>query len=78
MKEGLVLMDKRIHGFASDDAILTVPETRSSSPVRLVRNENLELSVKGLFTAGEGGGHAGGITSSAVDGIKVAEAVVKL
>ncbi|MBQ8636489.1 MAG: hypothetical protein IJ423_00650 [Clostridia bacterium] len=78
MREGLILMDKRIHGFASDDAILTAPETRSSSPVRLVRNDNLQLSVKGLFTAGEGGGHAGGITSSAVDGIKAAEAVAKL
>ena len=77
MRQGLILMDKRIHGFASDDAILTAPETRSSSPVRLLRDDNLELSVKGLFTAGEGGGHAGGITSSAVDGIKAAEAVIK-
>lgn len=77
IKEGLMLMDKRIHGFASDDAVLTAPETRSSSPVRLVRNDSLELSVKGLYTAGEGGGHAGGITSSAVDGIKAAEAVAK-
>ncbi|MEE0944360.1 MAG: FAD-dependent oxidoreductase [Clostridia bacterium] len=78
MRQGLILMDKRIHGFASDDAILTAPETRSSSPVRLLRNDNLELSAKGLFTAGEGGGHAGGITSSAVDGIKAAEAVLRL
>ncbi|MBS7298325.1 MAG: hypothetical protein KIG65_04525 [Eubacteriales bacterium] len=77
MREGLLLMDKKIQGFASDDALLTAPETRSSSPVRLVRDENLELSVKGLFTAGEGGGHAGGITSSAVDGIKAAEAVIR-
>ncbi len=76
--QGLLLMDKRIHGFAADDAILTAPETRSSSPVRLIRDENLELSVKGLFSAGEGGGHAGGITSSAVDGIKAAEAIARL
>lgn len=75
MRRGLILMDKRIPGFTSDDAILTAPETRSSSPVRLIRNEDFELSVGGLFTAGEGGGYAGGIVSAAVDGIKAAEAV---
>lgn len=75
MREGLKLMDKRIHGFASEGAILTAPETRSSSPVKLVRDETMQLSVKGLYCAGEGGGHAGGITSSAVDGIKTAEQI---
>ncbi len=77
MKEGLMLMDKKIRGFASFDAILTAPETRSSSPVRLVRDDTFCLSIKGLYTAGEGGGYAGGITSSAVDGIKVAEQIAK-
>lgn len=75
MREGLLLMDKKIHGFAENDAILTAPETRSSSPVTFLRNDRMELSVKGLYSAGEGGGHAGGITSSAVDGIKAAEAI---
>ncbi len=75
LSEGLMLMDKKIKGFASDDAVLTAPETRSSSPVRLVRRENYQLSIDGLYSAGEGGGHAGGITSSAVDGIKAAEMV---
>ena len=78
MREGLLEMDKRIHGFAADDAVLTVPETRSSSPVTLVRDGNMQLSVQGLYCAGEGGGHAGGITSSAVDGIKAAEAVANV
>ncbi len=77
MKAGLLLMDKRLNGFASSSAVLTAPETRSSSPVRLLRNESFELSIKGLYTAGEGGGHAGGITSAAVDGIKAAEFIIK-
>jgi len=76
LHDGLLLMDKKIPGFASSDAVLTAPETRSSSPVKMIRNENMMLSIKGLYSAGEGGGFAGGITSSAVDGIKVAEAVV--
>ncbi len=75
LSEGLILMDKKIKGFALDDAVMTAPETRSSSPVRLVRKENYQLSIDGLYSAGEGGGHAGGITSSAVDGIKAAEMV---
>ncbi len=75
IKDGLILMDKKIKGFASDDAVLTAPETRSSSPVTFIRSEKMELSIEGIYSAGEGGGHAGGITSSAVDGIKVAEAI---
>lgn len=78
MKSGILEMDKKIHGFACEDAILTAPETRSSSPVRFVRNENMELSVKGVMSAGEGGGYAGGIMSSAVEGIKAAEIIAKL
>ena len=77
LRSGILMMDKRIHGFAAKDAVMTAPETRSSSPVRFVRDENMQLSVRGLYSAGEGGGHAGGITSSAVDGIKAAEAVVQ-
>jgi len=75
IREGIILMDKKIQGFASNDAVLTAPESRSSSPVTFIRDDKLQLSVEGLYSAGEGGGHAGGITSSAVDGIKVAEMV---
>lgn len=77
MREGIILIDKRLKGFALHDAVLTAPETRSSSPVRFIRDPStMQLNIKGLYSAGEGGGHAGGITSAAVDGIKCAEAVV--
>jgi len=77
LKKALPVFDKKIKGFATDDAILTAPETRSSSPVRITRDpENLQsVSVKGLYPCGEGAGYAGGIMSAAVDGIKCAEAV---
>lgn len=76
LKMGIKEFDKKLKGFANPDAIITAAETRSSSPVRLLRNsETMQLNIKGLFSAGEGGGHAGGITSSAVDGIKCAEKV---
>ena len=58
--------------------MLTAPETRSSSPVRILRDENFVSNVKGIFPCGEGAGYAGGITSSAVDGIRTAEAVINL
>lgn len=78
LRLGIAEMDKRINGFAQHDAVMTAPETRSSSPVRLVRDrETYSLNIKGLYSAGEGGGHAGGITSAAVDGIKTAEKLVK-
>lgn len=76
IKSALPLFEKKIKGFSSDDAILTAPETRSSSPVRILRNELFETNVKGIYPCGEGAGYAGGITSSAVDGIKTAEAVI--
>ena len=70
-------MDKKIHGFACDDAILTAPETRSSSPVRIVRNEAGEsTNFGGIYPCGEGAGYAGGIMSAAVDGIKSAEKII--
>lgn len=69
-------MDKKLHGFASDDALLTGVETRTSSPVRIERDESMQsVSVKGLYPCGEGAGYAGGITSSAVDGMRVADAL---
>ncbi len=72
LKEGLVYFDKKIKGFADNDAILTGVETRSSSPVKINRNEELQSNVKGIYPCGEGAGYAGGIMSAAVDGIKCA------
>lgn len=75
LREGILSFERKIPGF-SKCGVLTAPETRSSSPVKILRDkETLMTNISGLFTAGEGGGHAGGITSSAVDGIKNAEAV---
>jgi len=76
IREALPAFDKQIRGFAMDDAILTGVETRTSSPIRIRRNEEYQsLNTRGLFPAGEGAGYAGGIMSAAVDGIEVAEAV---
>lgn len=79
LAEGLVEMARKMSFFRDLNAVLTAPETRSSSPVRILRDaDSLQsLSVKGLYPCGEGSGYAGGITSSAVDGIKVAEQVVQ-
>jgi uncharacterized FAD-dependent dehydrogenase len=69
-------MNKKLKGFARNDAIMTAVESRSSSPVRIVRDETFQSpSIKGLYPAGEGAGYAGGIISTAVDGIKIAEAI---
>ena len=72
LKEGLLDFDKKIKGFANKDAILTGVETRSSSPVRIVRDETGESNVKGIYPCGEGAGYAGGIMTAAMDGIKIA------
>ncbi|MBQ8551089.1 MAG: NAD(P)/FAD-dependent oxidoreductase [Clostridia bacterium] len=75
--EGIRIFGKKIEGFDSENARLTFPETRSSSPVRILRGDSFEsVSVRGLFPCGEGAGYAGGIMSAAVDGIRVAEAVI--
>ena len=77
LKKGIVDFDKKIGGFADKDAILTAPETRSSSPIRILRDEKgVSLSLSGLYPCGEGAGYAGGIMSAAVDGIKTAESVI--
>ena len=69
-------MDRKLKGFCLPDALLTAVETRTSSPVRIERTETFEsVNVIGLYPCGEGAGYAGGITSSAADGIRVAEAV---
>jgi uncharacterized FAD-dependent dehydrogenase len=76
IREALPAFDKQIKGFAMHDAVLTGVETRTSSPIRIKRNEDFQsINTKGLFPAGEGAGYAGGIMSAAIDGIKVAEAV---
>lgn len=72
LKEGLLDFDKKIKGFANKDAILTGVETRSSSPVRIVRDEAGESNIKGIYPCGEGAGYAGGIMTAAMDGIKIA------
>ena len=63
-------------GFSHPDALLTGVETRSSSPVRILRDDSFQTNLRGLFPAGEGAGYAGGIMSSAVDGLRVAEALL--
>lgn len=78
MKEGILLLDKKLHGFADNGAVLTGPETRSSSPVRIIRDNTTCMSnIKGLYPCGEGAGYAGGIMTAAVDGIKIAEAIME-
>ncbi len=76
IRAGIPFMARQMPGFDCGDALLTAPETRSSSPVRIIRDDSCESSIKGLYPCGEGAGYAGGITSSAVDGIKVARAVM--
>ena len=78
LRKGLLLLDSKLKGFASDNAVLTAPETRSSSPVRILRNDSFVANVGGVYPCGEGAGYAGGITSAAVDGIKVAEAILNI
>ena len=75
LRGALPLFDRKLRGFAHPGALLTGVETRSSSPVRILRGEDCQSPVHGLYPCGEGAGYAGGITSAAVDGIRVAEAV---
>ncbi len=77
LKSGILNVDKKLSGFAFGDAVLTAPETRSSSPVRILRDETFNaLGIKGLYPSGEGAGYAGGIMSAAADGIRCAEALI--
>jgi uncharacterized FAD-dependent dehydrogenase len=76
IREALPAFDRKIRGFAMDDAVLTGVETRTSAPIRITRGpDHQSLNIRGLYPAGEGAGYAGGILSAAVDGIEVAEAV---
>lgn len=77
LKEGIVAMGKKIHGFDSYDSILAGVESRTSSAVRMERGDDLLSNIRGIYPAGEGAGYSGGITTSAVDGIKVAEKIIE-
>jgi len=77
IREALPVLDKKIKGFAHPDAVLTGVETRSSAPVRFTRDESLQSTITGIYPTGEGAGYAGGIVSSAVDGMKAAESIIE-
>lgn len=78
LKEALPLLEGNLKGFSHPDSVLTAPETRSSSPVRILRGENKQsIGLAGLYPAGEGAGYAGGIMSAAVDGIACGEALIE-
>jgi len=79
IREALPAFGRQLRGFDRDDAVLTGVETRTSSPLRITRDDGTlqSLNVRGLYPAGEGAGYAGGILSAGVDGIKVAEAIAK-
>ena len=76
LEQGIRELDGKLKGFACDDAVLTAPETRSSSPVRILRDRSGMSEIRGLYPAGEGAGYAGGIMSAALDGMAAAEAVL--
>ena len=76
LREAIPAFNRKIHGFAMEDATLTAVETRTSSPICIKRDETMQsINTQGLFPAGEGAGYAGGILSAAIDGIKIAEAM---
>jgi uncharacterized FAD-dependent dehydrogenase len=75
--EGVQAFDKKIPGFADEEAVLSGVETRTSSPIRIHRDDTYESNISGIYPCGEGAGYAGGITSAAIDGIKIFEAISK-
>ena len=77
LEKALPGLDRKLHGYADPDAVMTGPETRSSSPVRILRDEGRQSSLRGLYPTGEGAGYAGGIMSAALDGIQTAEAILE-
>ena len=77
MEQALPLLEKKLHGYAQADALLTAVESRSSSPVRIPRDDTYQCSVRGLYPCGEGAGYAGGILSAAADGMRCAEQILK-
>ncbi len=77
LQQAIVALNEQLEGFADAEAVLIAPETRSSCPVRILRNEDCQSELRGLYPCGEGAGYAGGIMSAAVDGMRCAEAVIK-
>ena len=75
--EAMPALGRKLKGFDCDDTVMKAVETRSSSPVRILRDDSMQSDVRGLYPAGEGAGYAGGITSAAVDGIKAAERIIQ-
>ena len=76
LKEGIKYFDTKLKGFANPDSILTGVETRSSSPVRILRNDSFVSNIGGIYPCGEGAGYAGGIMTASVDGIKCATTII--
>ena len=76
LTEGIDLIGQKMPGFADGDAYLSGVESRTSSPVRILRDESFESNRRGVYPCGEGAGYAGGIMSAAMDGLKVAEAII--
>ena len=77
LEQAIPALGRKLQGFDDPEAVLTAPETRSSSPVRILRDGTLQSALRGLYPCGEGAGYAGGITSAAVDGMRCAEAVLQ-
>lgn len=77
IEEGIWQFDRKIKGYARGGAILSGVESRTSSPIRILRDASLQSSIKGIYPCGEGAGYAGGITSAAIDGLKVTESIIK-
>ena len=78
LREAIPLFDRKLRGYALPDAVLTGIESRSSSPVRILRDESGQSNIRGLFPCGEGAGYAGGILSAGADGIRQAERVLAM
>lgn len=77
ISDAMEYFERKIEGFNDNDTIMSAVESRTSSPVRIIRDENYQSNVRGLIPAGEGAGYAGGITSAAIDGIKIFEFIGK-
>ena len=77
LKEGITAFGQKIQGYDRPDALLSGVETRTSSPVRMERNSEFQSEIGGIYPCGEGAGYAGGITSAAMDGLRIAEAIRK-
>ncbi len=76
LEEGIRLFDQRLHGYAREDTVLSGVESRTSSPIRIIRDEEMQSNILGIYPCGEGAGYAGGITSAAMDGLKIGEKII--